>query len=376
MQLVNLETQQDIISKDLITSIQSGDLPKSKEIIGCTKDYKIILRSFFILSCRQSKIKNYLNSALVFTDAISEIIIRLFPEDPNFILDASLEYFCSLNYSNTEPDFPKTNPEDAASPVVVKELSESIDKGDLENAYKISKKLLTVMDSKSYFNDLLLEIAAKSYTDMGESIIIINSICKSFELFEWKMIDELIWFALNLLTSKDFKSGCKILTPSDKEIMYSEYVLRAASDTGEHGTNLLLMGHARQIYRAASVKHKEIWAYLSSFIQTKLEEIRIEEIPEIEPVKGDIIDFEKSISMKDVQLSMTFVSEILKSEVNVGELFGTLALSLFENKKFKIPEIVIYLNIARRLATALDYPRNLLVYKSFLKYLYSENRTD
>ena len=142
------------------------------------------------------------------------------------------------------------------------------------------------------------------------------------------------------------------------------------------GTNLLLMGHARQIYRSASVKYKEIWAYLSSFIQTKLEKVRIEEIEEIEPVKGDIVDFEKSISMKDVQLTMTFTNEILKSEVNVGELFGSMALSLLQNEKFKIPEIVIYLNMARRLATALDYPRNLLVYKSFLKYLYSENRTD
>ena len=136
------------------------------------------------------------------------------------------------------------------------------------------------------------------------------------------------------------------------------------------------MGHARQIYRAASVKHKEIWTYLSSFIQTKLEKVRIEEMQEIEPVKGGIVDFEKSISMEDVQLSMTFVNQILKSEVNVVEIFGTLALFLLENGKFKNPEIVIYLNMARRLANALDYPRNLLVYKSFLTYLHSENLAD
>ncbi|MCK5033239.1 MAG: hypothetical protein KAS18_06375 [Calditrichia bacterium] len=376
MQLVNIATPQNFISNDLITSIQSRDLPKSKEIISCIKDYKIILRSYYKLSCKQSEIKNYLNSAIVFTDAISEIIIRLFPEDPHFILDASLEYFGSLNYSTAESNLPKSNPEDANSPVVVKELSESIEKGELENSFRISKKLLMVMDSKSYFNDLLLEMAAKSYTDTGESIIIINSICKAFELFEWKMIDELIWYALNLLISENFKSRQKILTPSDKEIKYSEYVLKAASDPGEHGANLLLMGHARQIYRAASVKYKEIWAYLSSFIQTKLEKTPIEEIQEIEPAKGSITDFEKSISMKDVQLTMTFVNEILKSEVNVDELFGSIALSLLENEKFKSPEIVIYLNMARRLATALDYPRNLLVYKSFLEYLYSENLVD
>ncbi len=376
MQLVNIATPQNFISNDLITSIQSRDLPKSKEIISCIKDYKIILRSYYKLSCKQSEIKNYLNSAIVFTDAISEIIIRLFPEDPHFILDASLEYFGSLNYSTAESNLPKSNPEDANSPVVVKELSESIEKGELENSFRISKKLLMVMDSKSYFNDLLLEMAAKSYTDTGESIIIINSICKAFELFEWKMIDELIWYALNLLISENFKSRQKILTPSEKEIKYSEYVLKAASDPGEHGANLLLMGHARQIYRAASVKYKEIWAYLSSFIQTKLEKTPIEEIQEIEPAKGSITDFEKSISMKDVQLTMTFVNEILKSEVNVDELFGSIALSLLENEKFKSPEIVIYLNMARRLATALDYPRNLLVYKSFLEYLYSENLVD
>lgn len=376
MQLVNLESPQNFISNDLINSIQSGDLPKSKEIIDGITDHTVILRSFYVLAGKQSEIKNYLNSAIVYTDAISEIIKRLFLEDPHLILDASLEYFCSLKYRTEEISFPKTNPEDLNSPVVVKALSESIEKGELENSFKISKKLLTVTDSKSYFNELLMEIAAKYYTESGESIIIINSICKAFELFEWKMIDELIWLALNLLTSEAFKSRKKILTPSDKEIMYSEYVLKAASQPGEHGTNLLLMGHARQIYRAVSVKHKEIWAYLSSFIQTKLENIRIEEMHEIEPVKGGIVDFEKSIEMKDVQLSMTLVNEILTTEVNVGELFGTLALFLLENGRFKIPELVIYLNMARRLATALDYPRNLLVYQSFLKYLYSESFAD
>lgn len=376
MQLDNIATLQSFISTDLITAIQSGQLSESKKILNSIKDFKIILRSFYILSCKQTKIKNYLNSAIVYTDAVSEIITRLFPEDPQLILDASLEYFCALNYSTTESNLPQINHEDINSPVVVKELSESIEKGELENAYKISNKLLTVMDSKSYFNELLMEVAAKSYTFAGDSVIIINSVCKAFELFEWKMIDELIWYALNLLTSEDYRSRQKRLNPSDKEIKYSEYALKAASDPGDHGINLLFIGHARQIYRSASVKYKEIWAYLSSFIQTKLEEIRIEEIEEIEPVRGDIVDFEKSISIKDVDITMAFVNEILRSEVNVSEIFGTLALSLQQNKKFKIPEIIIYLNMSRRLATALDYPRNLLVYKSFLRYLYSKNLID
>jgi hypothetical protein len=376
MQLVNIETPHSFISKDLISAIQSQDLSRSKEIVSRIKESNTILRSFYILACKQSNIKNYINSALVYTDAISEIIKKLFPEDPHFILDGSLDYYCSLNYSTVESDFPKANPEDTGSPIVVKELSEAIEKGDLDNAFNISKKLLMAMDSKSYFNELLMEVAAKSYTDAGESLIIINSICKAIELFEWKMIDELIWYALILLTSEDFKSGCKILTGSDKEIMYSEYVLKAASEPGEHGKNLLLMGHARQIYKATSVKYKEIWAYLSSFIQTRLEKIQVEELEEIEPIKGGIVDFEKSIDLRDLQLTMTFVNQILKLEVNVDELFGTIALYLLQNEKFKFPELIIYLNMARRLTKALDYPRNLLVYKSFLKYLYSEILAD
>ena len=59
MQLVNIATPQNFISNDLITSIQSRDLPKSKEIISCIKDYKIILRSYYKLSCKQLEIKNY-----------------------------------------------------------------------------------------------------------------------------------------------------------------------------------------------------------------------------------------------------------------------------------------------------------------------------
>lgn len=373
MQLVNIDTPKIFISTDLISSIRSGDLAKSKEIINTITDYTPILRSFYVLACQQSDINNYINSAVIYTDAISELIKRVFPEDPHLILDASLEYFCSIDYMPENIKIPEINSADTNTPVVVKELTEAIEKGDLENSFKIAKKLLLVVDSKSYFNELLLEAAAKLYSDTGESIIIINSICKAIELFEWKKIDELVWYALKLLTSKEFKTKCKILSPSDKEIMYSEYVLKAASETGEHGLNLLMMGHARQIYRAASVKYKEIWGYLSSFIQTKLDKINIEDLEKIEPVKGDIVDFEKSLDIKDVQLSMTFVNEILKSEVNVGEIFGTITLSLLQKEKFKNPDLIIYLNMARRLATALDYPRNLLVYKSFLKYLYSEN---
>jgi hypothetical protein len=300
----------------------------------------------------------------------------LFPEDPNLILEASLEYYCSLNYETTMSEFPKPDADSLNSPVVVKELSESVQKGELEKSFKISRKILTVMESKLYFNELLMEEATKSYTETAESIIVINSICKAMELFDWKMIDELLWAALKLLTSEEFSSKRKILQASEEETKYAEYAMKAASNPGEHGNNLLFLAHARQIYRAVSVKHKEIWAYLSSFIQTKLSNLRIEEMEKIEPVKGDIVDFEKSIEMRDVSLSMTFVNQILKSEINVGEIFGTIALHLLEDGKFKSPEIMIYLNTARRVAFALDYPRNLIVYQNFLTFLYSENSSN
>jgi len=376
MQLVNLETPQNIISTDLIAAIQSGQLDESKKVLNTIKDYQTIIRSLYILSCRQTDIKNYLNCAIVYTDAISELVKRLFPEDPEYILEASLEYYCSLNYLTTDLELPKPNPDDLNSPVVVSELSEAIDKGDLENAFRISKNLLTVIDSKAYFKDLLIEEAAKYYIDSGKSIAFINSIGKAIELFEWQMIDEIIWFALKFLTSNEFKFNQKQLPISDKEINYSDYVLRAASEPGDNGNNLLFIGHARQIYKSVSVKYKEIWGYLSSFIQTKLDKLRIEDTIEIESVNGDIIDFEKSLDMKDVDITMALVNQILKSEVNIHELFGTMTFALVENGRFKHPEVVIYLNMARRLAGALGYPRNLLVYKSIITYIYTEKLID
>ena len=206
--------------------------------------------------------------------------------------------------------------------------------------------------------------------------MVINSFGKAIELFEWQMIDELIWFALKFLTSNDFKFNQKQLLLSDKEINYSDYVLKAASEPGDNGNNLLFIGHARQIYKSVSIKYKEIWGYLSSFIQTKMDKLRIEDTIEIDSVNGDIIDFEKSLNLKDIDISMALVNQILKSEINIHELFGTIAFSLVENRKFKLPEVVIYLNMARRLAGALGYPRNLLVYKSFIGYIYTDNLID
>ena len=376
MQLVNLETPHSFISEDLIDAIQSSQLDESKKILNDIKDYNTILRSFYLLSCRQTEIKNYLRSAIVYTDAISEITKRLFPEDPNYILESSLEFYCSLSYTKVNLDLLQPNPDDLNSPVVVSELSEAIDKGDLENAFKISKNLLTVIDSKAYFKDLLIEEATKFYIDSGKSIVFINSVGKAIELFEWQMIDELIWFALKFLTSNEFKFNQKQLPISDKEVNYSDYVLKAASEPGDNGNNLLFIGHARQIYKSVSVKYKEIWGYLSSFIQTKLDKLRIEDTIEIDSVNGDIIDFEKSLNMKDVDITMELVNQILKSEINIHEIFGTITFALVENGRFQHPEVVIYLNMARRLAGALDYPRNLLVYKSFISYIYSENLID
>ena len=376
MQLVNLEIPHNIISKDLIDAIQSGQLDESKKILNSIEDYNTVLRSFYILSCRQTEIKDFLRAAIVYTDAISEITRRLFPEDPKYILEASLEFYCSLNYLTEDINFPQPDPEDLNSPVVVGELSEAIDESDLEKAFKISKNLLTVIDSKAYFKDLLIEEAAKYYIDSGKSIVIINSVGKAIELFEWQMIDELIWFALKFLTSNEYKYNQKPLSISEKEINYSEYVLKAATEPGENGDNLLFIGHARQTYKSVSVKYKEIWGYLSSFIQTKLDKLRIEDTIEIDSTNGDIIDFEKSLNLKDIDLSMTLVNQILRSQINTHELFGTITFALVENSKFKIPEVDIYLNMARRLAGALDYPRNLLVYKSIIEYIFTENLID
>jgi len=53
-----------------------------------------------------------------------------------------------------------------------------------------------------------------------------------------------------------------------------------------------------------------------------------------------------------------------------------MTFALVENGRFKHPEVVIYLNMARRLAGALGYPRNLLVYKSIITYIYTEKLID
>jgi len=372
MQLVNIETPQTLVSSELISAIQSGKLSTAQELVTSVTDSKQIIRSLYIVSARQTKIANSISSAIVYTDALFEIIKRLFPNDAEKILKSSLGFYCSQEYENTFAENIKIN-RDPNSPVMVSDLLESVVDGDLEKSFGVAKTLLTVIESKNYFNELLYEIGSKFFSSSGESVIVVNSVCKALELLEWKMTDDLVWFVLNFMTNKNFRAESLELKPMNNDVKYAEYVLRAASDPGENGANLLFMGHARQVYRSVSVKYKEIWAALSSFIHMKLDDTEIVEIDEIEPVKGDINDFERSLKVKDTKLMMTLVNQILKTENNPAELFRYITLYIMSIDQFKEPEKVIYLNVARRLATALDYPRNLIIFKSLLENLFTNN---
>jgi hypothetical protein len=371
MQLVNIETPQSFISTDLISAIQSRQLNTAKKLTKEINNDLQIFRSFYIVACRQTAIKDYLSSAIVYTDAIIEIVNRLFPNESEQIIQSALDFYCSLKYSEKAKELSQSETTAKNFAVIVSDLEDSVAKGQLEESFRVARKLITVIDSKQYFNELLFEIASKSYTDSGESIIILNSVCKGIELLEWKKTDELIWFALNLLVSEKFKSDLKDINPSDKEIKYAEYVLKSASEPGKTRNNLLFMAHARQVYRAVSVKYKEIWPYLSSFIQKKLENKSIGKMEEINHVKGDMQDFERSLNAKDVQLTMTLVNQIMKSGKTSADIFRSLILYMIQENQFVNPKKIIYLNAARRLAAALEYPRNLHIFKAFLGYIYS-----
>jgi len=370
MQLVNIESPKNLVSTNLISAIQSGDVTTAKNLIREDFDLSQILRSFYIIACRQNEINNHLISAMVYTDAIVEITKRLFPEDSEQIIQSALDYYCSLNYSDKVADLSSNDKIENNSPVVVSDLSESIASGDLDKSFNVARKLLAVIESKQYFNELLFEIASKLYSESGESIVVINSVCKGIKYFEWKMTEELIWFALNFLTSEKSKLDLQNISPSNKEIKYAEYVIKAASNPGEFGNNLIFMAHARQVYRSASVKYKEIWESLSSFIQKKLDNTSTVEMDIIEPVKGDMNDLERSFGVKDVQLTMTLVNQLMESGKTSADIFRSITLYMIQENYFAFPENVIYLNTARRLSAAFEFPRNLLIFKSYLEFLF------
>lgn len=376
MQLVNIDTPQTVLSNDLISAIQSNDKSRALEILNDLEDTNIIFRSLYILSCRQKITEsNPLSSAIVYTDAVTELVKRLFPDKPLTIIKGIVDYFCSLDYIDKDETFSKIDADKVSNPVLVSELEESILQGDFEKAILAAKNLLHVVDSKKYFNELLLGTAVKMFTPSGESIIVSNVLCKAIELFDWRVIDELIVYLLKYLTSSELKTAKQNIFPTEKEIKYAEYVLRAANYPNENGENLLFMAQARQIYRYASTKYKEIWGYLTTFIENKMSDSSLPEYEEISPVKGSIEDFEKSLNVGDPELTLALTNTLLQDEFSSKELFCSISLFMLENKLFNKSEHVIYLNVARRLATALGYPRNLHIYKPFLHYLFTiENK--
>ncbi len=371
MQLVNLDTPQNIISKDLISAIQSNQRSKAENILESIKDINVIFKSFYILGSRQINIDDHLSSALIYTDAVIELFKRLFPDDPRKLLRGTLDYYCSLEYAEKDESLAEIKPNVEANAVMVSELEEYVLQMDLKKALQMTKNLLMVVDSKKYFNELLLEIAAKIFTMTGESIIVTNVVRKGIELFQCRAVDELIVFLLKFLTSQELISAKQNINPSEEEIKYAEYVLRAANNPGDHGRNLLFMVQARQVYRYASAKYKEIWGYLAASIENKLSDSSVPELEEISPVKGGIYDFQRSLNVSEVQLTMALTNTLLQNESTSNELFYNITLFMLEKELFKYPEKIIYLNVARRLAAALDYPRNLHIFKTFLHYIFT-----
>lgn len=371
MQLVNIDSVQNFISNDLIEAIKSNQISKAKEILLTIDDTDVIFRSFYILSCWQKDIKDYLSAAIIYTDALIELTKRLFPDDPKKLIISSLDYYCTLEYGESKGEIESIKPDISSGSVVVSKLEEYVMKRDFTQAFQMSKNLLAVMDSKKYFNELLLNIAAKIYTDSGESIVVSNAVIKGIVFFKWQSIDDLLIFLLKFLCSPRLNSSKQTLIPSEEEIKYAEYVLRAANKPEKNGENLLFMAHARQVYRYASTIYKDIWAQLSGYIKNKLDKFPLAELDEIKPVKGDIYDFQRSLNVGQIHLSRALVNKLLQEGTTSNELFCIITLFMIESNLHSQPENLIYLNVARRLAVALDYPRNLHIFNAFLKYLFS-----
>lgn len=198
---------------------------------------------------------------VIFADAVRDLFPTYAGEPPRALLEGALETFSALDYRPSRPEELLLKEGDSVEVVAISELADALVGEGLEEVLRVTGRLLSVVRTKEYFLENLLELAARHVTKLGHTLIFTMSAAKALNDLTGEPLREVLYNLLVYLSSRKLEPLGRI-QGDPRPIAWDRVFLRALRDPGLLGHNVIFSAHAFQAQRYAEVKRDRVLALL------------------------------------------------------------------------------------------------------------------
>jgi hypothetical protein len=360
MQLVNIETPRDVpYVRKLVESVAAGDRKAALNSLLDEPSAQKVLRSFHLLAVR-----SYDPQLVLLTDAVSDLYEQVFKENPDVLFENNLAWYLGVDYREIDISPLVFSGEGLPPAVMVSDLEEALDSGNHTGSLLAARNILAVIEAKTYFREIILNTISRWYLPQNELLPLANAVFKGIDLFGWEIYAEQVRFLIDQLTAESVTRDKIMLEPVSEAADYARLFVQAVRQPGDNFQNVLLISHARQVYRGASARHHETWPRLNALLERIFSGAVDSNPATIEKITGTEADFAKGLAQGNVEYLTGLSASLMQDEPgSVNTIFGHIFRFLFNGSDQPGADKIIILNAARRAARALKSPRNVPVMK-------------
>lgn len=363
MQLVNIGNVSEHVAGQFVNAVLTGDSSKAKKELESFTQPDPVLRAYILLAARKEY--SLLPDDLLLADAITELTKKVYSDRPMAFLKRCLPLFLNQSYTTQDVSGFSLARDEMPEAVVVSALEDALEDGRPDLAAKAARDIMMVMDSKKYFNEIVLEIALGWHSEKGRVLEIANAVSKSLELFQWKQSDDLIAALLKYLSSSYVQNQVNPIAPIGEDADYAHYFKLAAASSDP--VDWQFMTHVRQVYRYAGIKYHTIRPMLNARLQQRFSQKTLISPPDYAVNKQLTSEHMlSSLAENDIRTFLDSIATLQDGGQSVNEVIGELMPQEFGKQD------LVTLNALRRVASALKFPANMQVFKSYANYIHNK----
>jgi hypothetical protein len=222
---------------------------------------KAVLRSLSLAGSHHDEKRFPTPHGIIFADAVRDLVPTYAGEPPTALLDGALDTFLVLDYGPSDPEKLLLQEGETVEVVSVSELEDALVGEGLHEVLRVTGRLLSVIRTKEYFLENLLELAARHITKLGHTLIFTMSATKAVNDMTGGILREVAYNLLTYLTSRRLSPLGRV-KGDPRPVSWDQLFLRGMKDPGLLGHNVIFLAHAYQAQRYAEVKRDRILALL------------------------------------------------------------------------------------------------------------------
>jgi hypothetical protein len=152
-------------AQSLRDALLSNDLPSAGRISGLAGDeipVRVVLRGLSLAAARHDEPRAPALRAMLFVDAVRDLVPTYAGESARPLIEGALRALAALDYGECRPEALLLPERESLEVVAVAELEEPLHAGRLDDALRACARLLSVIRTKEYFLENLLELAVRA----------------------------------------------------------------------------------------------------------------------------------------------------------------------------------------------------------------------